>query len=87
MEERIAIIGIFIHDLNAVAKVNEILHAHADAVVGRIGIPYRKKSINIISVIVNASANEISSLAGKLGRINGITAKSMQTDLESEEHK
>lgn len=79
MDERIAIIGIFIHDLNAVPKVNDLLHEYAQAVVGRMGIPYREKSVNIISVIVNASANEISSLAGKLGRIDGITAKSMQT--------
>ena len=83
LEERVAIIGIFIHNPEAAVKANEVLHAYADVIVGRMGIPYREKSINIISVIVNASANEISSLAGKLGRIDGITVKSMQTDPNS----
>lgn len=81
MEERVAIIGIFIHDPSSVTKVNEILHEYANVVVGRMGIPYREKSINIISVIVNASANDISSFAGKLGRLEGITVKSMQANL------
>ena len=79
LEERVAIIGIFVHNPEAAVKANEILHAYAGVIVGRMGIPYREKSINIISVIVNASANEISSLAGKLGRLEGITVKSMQT--------
>ncbi len=81
MEERVAIIGIFIHQPEAVSKVNEILHTYADKIVGRMGIPYREKSVNIISVIVSASANDISSLAGKLGRLEGITVKSMQAGL------
>ncbi len=81
MEERFAVIGIFIYQLDAVSKVNEILHTYADKIVGRMGIPYREKSINIISIIMNASANDISSLAGKLGRLDGIAVKSMQTEL------
>ncbi|MDO5573864.1 MAG: iron-only hydrogenase system regulator [bacterium] len=83
MEERVAIIGIFIHRPEAAVKVNEILHTYADVIVGRMGIPYREKSINIISVIMNATANEISSIAGKLGRLDGITVKSMQADLQT----
>lgn len=83
LEERVAIIGIFIQHSEAAVKVNEILHSYADQIVGRMGIPYREKSINIISVIVSASANDISSLAGKLGRIDGITVKSMQTELSA----
>lgn len=81
MEEKVAIIGIFIQDLNATAKVNELLHEYAHCIIGRIGVPYREKSLNIISVIVNASASDISSLSGKLGRIKGINAKAMQAKL------
>ncbi len=81
MEERVAIIGIFIYKTEAINMVNEILHTYANKIVGRMGIPYREKSINIISIIINASANDISSLAGKLGRLDGITVKSMQTEL------
>ena len=78
MEEKVAVIGIFIQDVNAAAQVNELLHEYADCIVGRIGIPYREKSLNIISVIVDATSDQISTLSGKLGRIKGITAKAMQ---------
>ena len=77
MEERVAIIGIFIQDINAAAKVNELLHEY-DCIIGRIGIPYREKSLNIISVIICAPPDRISALSGKLGRIKGISAKAMQ---------
>lgn len=81
MEEKIAIIGIFIQDIQAAAQVNELLHEYADCIIGRIGIPYREKSLNIISVIVNATSDQISTLSGKLGRIHGISAKAMQAKL------
>lgn len=81
MEEKVAIIGIFIQDINAAAQVNELLHEYADCIIGRIGIPYREKSLNIISVIVNATSDQISTLSGKLGRIKGISAKAMQTKI------
>ncbi len=78
MEDKVAIIGIFIQDINAAVKVNELLHEYADHIIGRIGVPYREKSLNIISVIVCAPPDKISALSGKLGRIKGIHAKAMQ---------
>lgn len=81
MEEKVAIIGIFIQDINAAAQVNELLHEYADCIIGRIGVPYREKSLNVISVIINASSDQISTLSGKLGRINGISAKAMQAKI------
>lgn len=81
MEEKVAIIGIFIQDINAAAQVNELLHEYADCIIGRIGIPYREKSLNIVSVIVNATSDQISTLSGKLGRIKGISAKAMQAKI------
>lgn len=81
MEEKVAIIGIFIQDINAAAQVNELLHEYADCIIGRIGIPCREKSLNIISVIVNATSDQISTLSGKLGRIKGISAKAMQAKI------
>ena len=81
MEEKVAIIGIFIQDMSAVGKVNELLHEYADCIIGRIGIPFRERSLNIISVIVNASSDRISTLSGRLGRIEGIHAKAMQAKL------
>ncbi len=80
-EEKVAIIGIFVQDIEAAALVNELLHEYADCIIGRIGVPCREKSLNIISVIISASSDKISALSGKLGRIPGISAKAMQAKL------
>lgn len=79
METKLSIIGIFIQSPEAVSEVNDLLHQYADKIVGRMGLPYRDRGVNVISVIIDASADDISALAGKLGRINGISAKTMQS--------
>ena len=61
MENRIAVIGIIIENKNIVSKVNEILHENGDFIIGRMGIPYREKNINIISVVLNAPSDKINS--------------------------
>lgn len=78
MEEKVAIIGIFITDNAAASKVNDLLHEFSDCIIGRMGIPYREKSMNIISIIVSADPGRISALSGRLGRIEGITSKAMR---------
>ena len=65
-------------DSEAVEKVNQQLHEYREYIVGRMGLPYRQKNVNIISVVVDASENIISSLSGKLGMIQGISVKSVQ---------
>ena len=79
MENKLSIIGIFIQSPDAVNEVNELLHAYADKIVGRMGLPYRDRGVNVISVIIDAPADDISALAGKLGKIDGISAKTMQS--------
>lgn len=79
--ETVAIIGIFITDVAAAPKVNLLLHEYAEYIIGRIGLPYQEKSVHIISVIMNAPADKISALSGKLGRLEGIHAKAMQAKL------
>ncbi len=81
MEEKIAIIGLFVRDYESAKTVNQLLHKYGDKIIGRMGIPYRDKDINIISVIVRATGDEISALSGSLGRLDGVTVKSMQTSL------
>lgn len=75
METRVAVIGIIVEDENAVNSLNELLHQYSEYVIGRMGVPYRKKNINIISIAVDAPHDVISALSGKIGRINGISAK------------
>lgn len=79
MEEKIAIIGLFISDLNSATKVNDILHKHGGMIIGRMGVPCKDKGLSVISVIVNGTADDISALSGSLGRLDGVTVKSMQT--------
>jgi putative iron-only hydrogenase system regulator len=79
MDKRIGIIGIVVEELSSAKRVNAILHEHAELIVGRMGIPYRERGVSVITLIVDGSNDEISALTGKLGRISGITVKSMVT--------
>lgn len=74
-ETRVAIIGIIVENPEAVSQINEILHSCSDYIIGRMGIPYKQKNINIISVIIDAELNTISSVSGKLGKLSGVTVK------------
>jgi putative iron-only hydrogenase system regulator len=77
METRVALIGIIVEDIESVERLNGLLHEYGQFVIGRMGIPYREKNINIISVVVNAEADIISTLAGKLGMIKGVNVKTI----------
>jgi len=77
METRIAIISIIVEDLESAAKVNSILHDYADFIVGRMGLPYRERKISIISVVIDAPHDKISALSGKIGRISGVSTKTV----------
>ena len=78
---KIALIGIIIEDTDSVERVNELLHMYSQYIVGRMGLPYRERNINIISVVIDAPQNIISALSGKLGMIKGIQVKSVQAKL------
>lgn len=77
MENRIALIGIIVEDTAMSAEINQILHEYQDYLVGRMGIPYKKQSVAIISVVVDAPANVTSSLSGKLGMLPGVSVKTV----------
>jgi putative iron-only hydrogenase system regulator len=79
MENRIGIIGIVIEEISRAEAVNAVLHEYAALAVGRMGIPYRERGVSVISLIVDGSNDEISALTGKLGRISGVSVKSMIT--------
>ena len=77
MENRIGVIGIVIDDPKKSAEsVNEILSAFSDIIIGRMGLPYQKRCLSIISVMVDGTNERIGALCGKLGRLNGVNAKS-----------
>ena len=76
-ETRIGVIGIIVEDKNMVSEINQLLHEYGEFIIGRMGLPYEKKGVNIISVIVDAPMDKISALSGKLGRLPGISAKAL----------
>lgn len=75
METRVAIVGIIVENSDSVARLNAILHEYSAYIIGRMGIPYKEREISIISVAVDAPQDVISSLSGKIGRLDGISAK------------
>ena len=75
METRIAVISIIVEKPEAAAALNELLHQYSRYVIGRMGSPYRQRGISIISVAVEAPQDAISALSGKLGRMDGVSAK------------
>ena len=75
METRVAVIGIIVEKPEASARLNEILHEYSTYIIGRMGIPYRQRGISVISVVMDAPQDAISAMSGKLGRLDGVTAK------------
>ena len=67
--------SIIVENAGAAEPINAILHTHSDCIIGRMGIPYRKRNINIISIAMDAPQNTISALAGKLGSLPGVSVK------------
>ncbi len=75
MGSRVAIIGIIVEEESSVEALNQLLHEYGSCIIGRMGIPYPKKGINIISIAVDAPQDTISALSGKLGGLPGISSK------------
>ena len=75
MDNRVAIIGIIAENTDSAEEINALLHQYSQYIVGRMGIPYRERQINIISVIMDAPQDEISSLSGKIGRLDNGSCK------------
>ncbi|MCI9404209.1 MAG: iron-only hydrogenase system regulator [Clostridia bacterium] len=74
---RLALVGIIVSDADAVETVNAVLHEYGKSILGRMGLPVRERGVNAISIVVDAPADAINSLTGRLGRINGVAAKAL----------
>lgn len=81
MENRIAILGIVVEEERSAEALNRLLSEYKEYVVGRMGIPYRQRGINLISIVLDAPGDAISSLSGKLGMLPGISAKTLYAKL------
>jgi putative iron-only hydrogenase system regulator len=79
MANRLGVIGVVIEEMEVVSRVNQILSDHSRIIVGRMGIPYRQRGVSVISLIIDGSTDEIGSLTGKLGALQGVSVKSALT--------
>ena len=81
METRLALIGIVVENNESAKKINDILHEYGEFIVGRMGIPYGKRNVSVISIVIDAPGDAISALAGKLGMIPDVSIKTVYSKL------
>ena len=81
METRVAVISIIVAKEEAVERLNAILHDYSKYIIGRMGLPYRAKDVNIICVAVDAPTDAISALSGKLGSLAGVSVKTAYSNV------
>ena len=86
METRVAVMSIIVEDLSSVEPINTLLHEYGSCIIGRMGIPYRERGISIISIALDAPDNTISSLAGKVGNLPGVSVKTAYSGVKGAAH-
>lgn len=82
-EKRLAVISIIVEDRSQSGQINELLSAFGEFIVGRMGIPYREKSVSVLCVVIDAPMEAINTLTGKIGKLNGVSAKTLTTKKEA----
>lgn len=83
MESRVAVIAVLVRDYESAEALNALLHQYGQFIIGRMGVPYPKRDVNIITVAVDAPQETISALSGKIGRLSGVTAKTVYAPAET----
>jgi putative iron-only hydrogenase system regulator len=86
MDTRVAVMSIIVENCQAVEPLNAILHAYGEYIIGRMGIPYRKRNVSIISIALDAPQNTISAPAGRIGALNGVSVKTAYSGIISADH-
>jgi putative iron-only hydrogenase system regulator len=85
METRVAVMSIIVENGDSVERLNGLLHDYGEFIIGRMGIPYRQKKINILSIALDAPQDTISALAGKLGNLKGVSVKTAYSHVTGQE--
>lgn len=86
-ETRVAVISMIIDNEESASAINSLLHDCREYIIGRMGIPYREKGLNIINVVLDAPMDVVSGLSGRLGRLPGVTAKAVYSRLSAEKQE
>ena len=85
METRVAVMSIIVENAAMVEKINGLLHEYGEYIIGRMGIPYRKRQISIISIALDAPQNTIATLSGKIGGLKGVSVKTAYSGIISKD--
>ena len=85
MQTRVAVMGIIVENTDSVEQLNHLLHEYGHYIIGRMGIPYRALSINIVSIAIDAPQDVISALSGKIGSLDGISVKTAYSNVLADE--
>lgn len=85
MQSRVAVMSIIVENKDSVQELNGILHEYGEYIIGRMGIPYKKMNINIISIAIDASQDTISALSGKIGNLDGVNVKTAYSSITHED--
>lgn len=85
METRVAVMSILVENPAVVETINGLLHENGEFIIGRMGIPYRKRNVNIISIALDAPQDTIAALAGKIGALNGVSVKTAYSGIISKD--
>ncbi|MBQ2866459.1 MAG: iron-only hydrogenase system regulator [Clostridia bacterium] len=81
METRVAVMGIIVEDMSSVEQLNGLLSEYGIWMIGRMGVPYRKKNISILSVAIDAPQDVISTLSGRIGKLKGVSVKTAYSNV------
>ena len=85
MQTRVAVMGIVVENTDSVERLNTLLHEYGSYIIGRMGIPYRARNINIVSIAIDAPQDVISALSGKIGNLDSISVKTAYSNVQSDE--
>lgn len=85
MEKRVAVMGIIVENTESVEVLNALLHEYGEYIIGRMGLPYREKNINIVSIAIDAPQDTISALSGKIGALQGVSVKTAYSNVITHE--
>ena len=85
MTKRVAVMSIIVENVESVEKLNAILHDNGEYIIGRMGMPYRQRGINIISIALDAPQDTISAMSGKIGSLPGVSVKTAYSSVVSED--
>lgn len=81
MQTRVAVMSAIVENTDSVERLNELLHQYGEFIIGRMGLPYKARKINIVSIALDAPQDTISSLAGKLGNLPGVSVKTAYSNV------